>query len=132
LTKVNLSTHHPDSPHSLRTPPGTGHLTGETRKGDAINTLFDQMVASNPDAPVLPSTVQRLPAVNRQLQPSEIQRERLALLEMFEAPHNLPVADYARLIGKSRRAVSYDIQAGKLLSLHLSTAILPMSCSSAA
>ncbi|VFR27487.1 Type IV secretory pathway, VirB4 components [plant metagenome] len=27
----------------LRTPPATGHLTGETRKGDAINTLFDQM-----------------------------------------------------------------------------------------
>ena len=27
----------------LRTPPVTGHLTGETRKGDAINTLFDQM-----------------------------------------------------------------------------------------
>src|SRR3546814_17910636 len=27
----------------LRMPPGTGHLTGETRKGDAINTPFDQM-----------------------------------------------------------------------------------------
>ncbi|HBO6004960.1 TPA: conjugative transfer ATPase [Pseudomonas aeruginosa] len=27
----------------LRMAPGTGHLTGETRKGDAINTLFDQM-----------------------------------------------------------------------------------------
>ena len=27
----------------LRMPPATGHLTGETRKGDAINTLFDQM-----------------------------------------------------------------------------------------
>ncbi|WP_073664180.1 conjugative transfer ATPase [Pseudomonas aeruginosa] len=28
----------------LRTPPSTGHLTGETRKGgDAINALFDQM-----------------------------------------------------------------------------------------
>lgn len=28
----------------LRTPPNTGHLTGETRKGgDAINTVFDQM-----------------------------------------------------------------------------------------
>lgn len=27
----------------LRTAPTTGHLTGETRKGDAINTLFDQM-----------------------------------------------------------------------------------------
>ncbi|NQB59768.1 TraC family protein, partial [Pseudomonas aeruginosa] len=28
----------------LRTPPATGHLTGETRKGgDAMNALFDQM-----------------------------------------------------------------------------------------
>ncbi|HCM5830637.1 conjugative transfer ATPase [Klebsiella pneumoniae] len=27
----------------LRTPPNIGHLTGENRKGDAINTLFDQM-----------------------------------------------------------------------------------------
>ena len=27
----------------LRMPPAAGHLTGETRKGDAINTLFDQM-----------------------------------------------------------------------------------------
>jgi len=38
---------------------------------------------------------------------------------MFEASHNLSVADYAKLVGKSRRAVSYDIQAGKLLALHL-------------
>ncbi|VFR23886.1 Type IV secretory pathway, VirB4 components [plant metagenome] len=27
----------------LRSPPGIGHLTGETRKGDALNTLMDQM-----------------------------------------------------------------------------------------
>lgn len=27
----------------LRNVPHTGHLTGETRKGDAINTYFDQM-----------------------------------------------------------------------------------------
>ncbi|MCI4231528.1 conjugative transfer ATPase [Dickeya dianthicola] len=27
----------------LRTPPDVGHLTGESHKGDAINTLFDQM-----------------------------------------------------------------------------------------
>ncbi|QVX40741.1 conjugative transfer ATPase (plasmid) [Ralstonia solanacearum] len=27
----------------LRTPPATGHLTGETRKGDALNALMDQM-----------------------------------------------------------------------------------------
>jgi len=72
---------------------------------------------------VLPTSVQRLSSVHlpgyAQSQPSEIQRERLALLEMFEASHNLPVADYAKLTGRSRRAVSYEIQAGKLLSLHL-------------
>jgi len=81
------------------------------------------VVASSPDAPVLPTSVQRLPAVRlhggAQSRPSEIQCERLALLDMFEAPHNLPVADYARLVGKSRRAVGYDIRAGKLLALHL-------------
>ncbi|NQD95580.1 conjugative transfer ATPase, partial [Pseudomonas sp. CrR25] len=27
----------------LRTPPSTGHVTGETRKGEAINALFDQL-----------------------------------------------------------------------------------------
>ncbi|WP_025809910.1 conjugative transfer ATPase [Pseudomonas chlororaphis] len=27
----------------LRTPPAIGHLTGETRRGDAVNTLFDQL-----------------------------------------------------------------------------------------
>lgn len=27
----------------LRVPPTTGHITGETRKGDALNALFDQM-----------------------------------------------------------------------------------------
>lgn len=27
----------------LRTPPVIGHLTGETRRGDAVNTLFDQL-----------------------------------------------------------------------------------------
>ncbi|WP_025806322.1 conjugative transfer ATPase [Pseudomonas chlororaphis] len=38
-----------DMPHRvmtvdrLRMPPGIGHITGETRKGDAVNALFDQM-----------------------------------------------------------------------------------------
>lgn len=38
-----------DMPHRvmvvdrLRTPPVIGHLTGETRRGDAVNTLFDQL-----------------------------------------------------------------------------------------
>jgi len=77
------------------------------------------VVAANPAAPVVPTTVQRLSAIGVSPRVSDIQRERLDLLDMFEAPHNLPVADYAKLVGKSRRAVSYDIQAGKLLALHL-------------
>src|SRR3546814_19960515 len=42
----------------LRMPPGTGHLTGETRKGDAINTLFDQMPEDNLLCPTLVATPQ--------------------------------------------------------------------------
>ena len=50
LGRVNGLWFFDDMPHRvivmdrLRTPPGTGHLTGETRKGgDAMNALFDQM-----------------------------------------------------------------------------------------
>lgn len=50
---------------------------------------------------------------------SELQRERLELLEIFERPDNLVVADYAKLAGKSRRWITYEIQAGKLLSIQL-------------
>jgi len=100
---------------------GLPAINGQT---DVASPVFNPnapqlRVASNPDTPVLPATVQRLPAVNLQPPPSEIQREHLQLLDMFEAPHNLPVADYAKLIGKSRRWISYEIQAGNLLSLHL-------------
>ncbi|ERY96099.1 conjugative transfer ATPase [Pseudomonas aeruginosa] len=41
----------------LRTPPATGHLTGETRKGDALNALMDQM----PEDTVLCLTVVATP-----------------------------------------------------------------------
>jgi hypothetical protein len=50
---------------------------------------------------------------------SDLQRARLKLLEIFEGPDNLVVADYARLTGKSRRWITYEIQAGNLLSLQL-------------
>ena len=49
---------------------------------------------------------------------SDLQRERLKLLEIFEGPDNLVVADYAKLAGKSRR-ITYEIQAGNLLSIQL-------------
>lgn len=48
---------------------------------------------------------------------SQMQRERMQLLEIFEGPENVVVADYAKLVGKSRRWITYEIQAGNLLAL---------------
>src|SRR3546814_16961505 len=53
------------------------------------------------------------------LVPSDIQRERMELFDVFEAPHNLPVAAFAKMAGKSRRWISYEIKAGNLLALNV-------------
>lgn len=50
---------------------------------------------------------------------SDVQRERMELIEVFESPHNLPVAAYAKLAGKSRRWISYEVRAGNLLALNV-------------
>ncbi|MGQ0697458.1 MAG: tyrosine-type recombinase/integrase [Panacagrimonas sp.] len=90
-----------------------------------INPAAPQLIVTPPapDMPVAPASVLRLPAVHlpEYARPrlSKVQRERLQLLEMFEAPHNLSVAEYAKLAGKSRRWITYEIQAGNLLSIHM-------------
>jgi formylglycine-generating enzyme required for sulfatase activity len=43
----------------------------------------------------------------------------MALFDVFEAPHNLPVAAFAKMAGKSRRWISYEIKAGNLLALNV-------------
>ena len=50
---------------------------------------------------------------------SDIQRERAELFEVFEAPHNLRVVEFAKMAGKSRRWISYEIKAGNLLALNV-------------
>jgi len=50
---------------------------------------------------------------------SDVQRERLAMLEAYEAPHNLPVVQFARLVGKSKDQINREIKAGKLLTISL-------------
>jgi hypothetical protein len=84
---------------------------------------LDRDRAERPTCPETPASVQRLSAVRlpEYARPklSEVQRERLQVLEIFEAPHNLSVADYAKLAGKSRRWITYEIQAGNLLSIHM-------------
>lgn len=81
------------------------------------------VVAPTVNAPRVPASVHRLSAVHlpEYARPrlSAMQRERMQLLETFEAPHNLTVAEYAKLAGKSRRWITYEIQAGNLLSIHM-------------
>ncbi|MBK9427057.1 MAG: tyrosine-type recombinase/integrase [Gammaproteobacteria bacterium] len=73
--------------------------------------------------PLVSAAAHRLPAVPPPrsappLVPSDIQRERMELFDVFEAPHNLPVAAFAKMAGKSRRWISYEIKAGNLLALN--------------
>ncbi len=74
--------------------------------------------------PLVSAAAHRLPAVApprsaAPLVPSDIQRERMELFDVFEAPHNLPVAAFAKMAGKSRRWISYEIKAGNLLALNV-------------
>ena len=74
---------------------------------------------------VISTSAKRLPAVPAVPEPvtpaevvvSDFQRERMEMLEIYEAPHNLPVVQFARLAGKSRDQINREIKAGKLLTL---------------
>jgi integrase len=89
--------------------------------GNAAPTL----VVSQPAQGVMAlatEPVQRLSAVRvPKTEPaiSNAQRERMILLDILEAPHNLSVADYGKLAGKSRRWITYEVTAGNLLSISL-------------
>ncbi|MFV3382645.1 tyrosine-type recombinase/integrase [Pseudomonas sp. NY15354] len=50
---------------------------------------------------------------------SDIQRERVEMVEIYEAATNLPLLSFARLAGKSRDQINRDIKARRLLSLSL-------------
>ncbi|MFH0087201.1 tyrosine-type recombinase/integrase, partial [Pseudomonas aeruginosa] len=110
----------------------TIHLQGlPTIAGQAVTPLptpgqhapIMLVAPSNEAMPTITPSTQRLSAVDmpEYAKPklSELQRERLKVLEVFEGPDNLVVADYARLAGKSRRWITYEIQAGNLLSIQL-------------
>lgn len=50
---------------------------------------------------------------------TDIQRGRAAMLEAFDQPHNLSLAEFTRLAGKSRQQIYRDIDARKLLALNV-------------
>jgi integrase len=114
------------STHLTITLQGLPTIAGQaTAELPAINLAAPRLIvtAPTPDMPVAPASVQRLSAVHlpEYARPklTEVQRERMQVLAVFEAPHNLSVADYAKLTGKSRRWITYEIQAGNLLSINM-------------
>jgi conjugative transfer ATPase len=82
----------------LRTPPTTGHLTGETRKGDALNTLFDQM----PDDTLLCLTLVATPQDVLEAQLNQLARK--AVGETLASQQTLRDVQEARsLIGSAHK-----------------------------
>ena len=45
---------------------------------------------------------------------TDIQRDRAMMLGIFEAPHNLPLAVFAKLAGKSRPQINREIEGRRL------------------
>ena len=50
---------------------------------------------------------------------TELQRGRALMLKEFRLPGNLPVADFARLAGKSRQQIYKDVELRRLLALSI-------------
>jgi len=89
-----------------------------------LEEVIHEKVIDNVKAPEMASRITRLPAVLPRRPgfrdtATDAQRERLERLEIFNAPDNLSVVDFAEAIGKSRQSVNYDVRAGKLLALTL-------------
>ncbi len=95
--------------------------------GVSVDLMGSGEAPSIPLPPVLATPVKRLSAVSvppelelpAQVVVSDFQRERMDMLETYEAPHNLPVTQFARLAGKSRDQINREIKAGKLLTLSM-------------
>jgi hypothetical protein len=50
---------------------------------------------------------------------TELQRGRVLMLKEFRKPHNLPVAEFALLAGKSRQQIYKDVEMRRLLALSI-------------
>jgi len=80
--------------------PGTQALASAAPKPHSPILVVSGLGAK---APVIPASVHRLSAVllpaYAQAEVSNIQLDRMQLLEVFELPHNLSVADFAKVVG---------------------------------
>ncbi len=89
--------------------------------GDAENVDAARRDAVfGPDTTLTPRpTMMIVSRADQRSQPglTDIQRERAMMLAIFEAPHNLPLAVFAKLAGKSRPQINREIEGRRLLSL---------------
>jgi len=100
----------------LRLPPSTGHITGETRKGDAINTLMDQL----PEGTIMCLTLVATPQDTLEAHLNQIAKK--AVGETLASEQTLRDVQQARgLIGGShklfRGAVAFYIRGRDLADL---------------
>jgi len=89
-----------------------GHRSTETTTADALSGISDIQAQRLSALPTKPQIVTQIPV-------SDVQRERLAMVQAYEAPHNLPVVQFAKLVGKSKDQINREIKAGKLLTISL-------------
>jgi site-specific recombinase XerD len=90
-------------------------------RGDAkaVDTARHEVVFG-PDTALTPRpTMMIVSRRDQRSQPvlTDIQRHRAMMLAIFEAPHNLPLAVFAKLAGKSRPQINREIEGRRLLSL---------------
>ncbi len=82
---------------------------------------------TNGDTALLPEILSQLNSKARALRASgtwqasasELQRGRMQMLKEFNAPGNLPLAQYAQLANKSRQQLYKDVAAKRLLALSI-------------
>ncbi|MCL1861918.1 MAG: tyrosine-type recombinase/integrase [Proteobacteria bacterium] len=96
---------------------------GQNRKAATQSAPPDSPAQPTPlfNKPQPPASLcNRLSAVVAPRTPvSEEQRKRMEQIDTFDLPHNLPVATFAQMAGKSIRTLNYQIATGHYLALTL-------------
>lgn len=90
----------------------------EQARLEATRMLLSSLGNADPNLPMSAAAQSSAPS-EQGLCISNIQSQRLKMLDAYEAPHNLQVTQFAKLAGKSRDQVNREIKAGKLLTVRL-------------
>lgn len=85
---------------------GSAHLTANQ---EGISAVYGDEIGTIPVSPMTGLKTQ--PVL------SQAQRQRNEMIDIFNSPHILSVVDFAKMAGKSRRWINYEIKDRKLLAL---------------